>query len=233
MIDSLLTLVTDPSFPSLHVLIVHFPIALICLAPLFDLGCLVFRDTTWLDRTASALYAIGAISAGAAYLSGGRAAKALSDLSPAAESALADHESMAIVTLIALAAATVARLWVSWLARDDRRISFTFFRLAAIPLALVALALLALTADHGGKLVYGHGLGSGFFWINGVDTAVVQDQVSHGAASLSIGRRLASARAHYTIISDDPQADTCALMENLHPDLPLPLVPRHVLAADR
>jgi uncharacterized membrane protein len=159
MIDSLLALVTDPSYPSLHVLIIHFPIALICLAPLFDLGCLVFRDKMWLDRTASALYLIGTISAGAAYLSGKRAVKALSDLSPNAESVLADHEGMALVALIALAIATAARLWVSWLARDDRRISIGFFRLTAIPLALVALALLALTADRGGSLVYGHGLG--------------------------------------------------------------------------
>jgi uncharacterized membrane protein len=159
MIDSLLALVTDPSFPSLHVLIVHFPIALICLAPLFDLGCLFLRNHMWLDRTASTLYVIGTISAGAAYLSGERAAKALSNLSPTAESALADHEGLALVALIALAVATLARLWVSWLARDDRRISIGFFRLSAIPLALVALALLALTADRGGSLVYTHGLG--------------------------------------------------------------------------
>jgi uncharacterized membrane protein len=159
MIESLLALVTDPSYPSLHVLIVHFPIALICLAPLFDLACLALRDKIWIDRTASVLYLTGTISAGAAYLSGKRAAKALSDLSPNAESALADHEGMALVALIALAIATAARLLVSWLARDDRRISIGFFRLTAIPMALVALALLALTADRGGSLVYSYGLG--------------------------------------------------------------------------
>jgi len=159
MIDSFVTLISDPSYPSLHVLIVHFPIALICLAPLFDLGCLLFRARVWLDRTATALYVTGALGAGAAYLSGGRAAKALGDISPAAESALADHESMAILTLIALVIVTLARIWVSWLSRDDHRISLGFFRLTAIPLAFVALAFLALTADRGGRLVYGHGLG--------------------------------------------------------------------------
>ena len=159
MIESLLALITDPSHPSLHVLVIHFPIALVCLAPLFDLGCLVFRDRVWLDRTATSLYVTGTIGACAAYLAGGRAAKALSNLSATAESALADHQSMAMVTLIALAIATLARLWVSWLSRNDRRICIGFFRLAAIPLALVALTLLALTADLGGSLVYGHGLG--------------------------------------------------------------------------
>ena len=159
MIENLQTLLTNPSFPSLHVMVIHFPIALICLAPLFDLGCLILRDQVWLDRVASLLYVTGTLGAGAAYLSGERAAKALTEISPAAESALADHESSALITLIALAIVSLFRLWVSWLSRADSRISLGFFRLAAIPLALAGLALVVLTADRGGSLVYGHGLG--------------------------------------------------------------------------
>ena len=159
MIESLTTLITDPSYPSLHVILIHFPIAFICLAPLFDLGCLVFRDRVWLDRAATVLYVMGTIGAGAAYLAGERAAKALADLSPAAESALADHENSAVLTLIALAIVSLVRIAVSWISRNDRRISLGVFRLAAIPVALTGLALLALTADRGGGLVYGHGLG--------------------------------------------------------------------------
>lgn len=159
MIENLQALVTDPSYPSLHVLVIHFPIAFVCLAPLFDLGCMVFRDRVWLDRAATLLYVMGTIGAGAAYLSGERAAKALVEISAAAESALADHESFATLTLIALAFVSLVKLWVSWLSRDDRRIKLGLFRLAAVPVALVALALLAVTADHGGSLVYGHGLG--------------------------------------------------------------------------
>jgi uncharacterized membrane protein len=159
VIESLRALITDPSYPSLHVLVIHFPIAFTCVAPLVDIGCLIFRDRMWLDRTATTLYAMGVVGAGAAYLSGERAAKALADVSPAAESALADHESLAMLTLIALATVTLTRLWVSWLSRNDRRIRLGFFRIAAIPVAVVALALLAVTADRGGSLVYGHGLG--------------------------------------------------------------------------
>jgi uncharacterized membrane protein len=159
VIENFQTLLTNPSYPSLHVLVIHFPIALICLAPLIDLGCLIFRDRVWLDRAATLLYVTGAIGAGAAYLSGERAAKALVNISPAAESALADHESAAMITLIALAIVSLFRIWVSWLSRNDRRISLGFFRLAAIPIAIAGLALLALTADRGGSLVYGHGLG--------------------------------------------------------------------------
>lgn len=139
--------------------LVHFPIACICLAPLFDLGCLIFRSRVWLDRTATLLYVVGTLGAGAAYLAGQHAAKALADLSPAAESALADHENLAVITLAALAIVSLVRLTVSWLARNDSRISVGFFRLAAIPVALAGLTLLAFTADRGGNLVYGHGLG--------------------------------------------------------------------------
>lgn len=159
MIESLQTLLTNPSYPSLHVMVIHLPIALICLAPFFDFGCLFLRNQVWLDRVATLLYVIGTLGAGAAYLSGERAAKALVDISPAAESALADHESSALLTLIALAIVSLVRLWVSWLSRADDRISLGFFRLVAIPVALAGLALLAVTADHGGNLVYRHGLG--------------------------------------------------------------------------
>jgi uncharacterized membrane protein len=102
---------------------------------------------------------MGTVGAGAAYLAGQRAAEALGALTASAESALADHEGYATITLISLVIVTLVRLWVSWLSRNDRRIGFGVFRLVAIPLSFVALAMLALTADHGGSLVYGHGLG--------------------------------------------------------------------------
>jgi len=140
-------------------MVIHFPIACLFLAPLFDIGCLVFRKRVWLDRAAIALYVIGTIGAGAAYLTGQRAAAALQDLSPGTESALADHENFAVLTLVALSVVSLVRLAVNWLARNDRRINLGFFRLVAIPVALAGLAMLALTADRGGTLVYKHGVG--------------------------------------------------------------------------
>jgi uncharacterized membrane protein len=159
VIDSLRALFTEPGFPSLHVLVIHFPIALLALAPLFDIGCMIFRDRVWLDRAAAALYVMGTIGAGAAYLTGERAARAAGDLGTAAESALADHENFAVLTLFALAVVTLARVGVIWLARHDRRVTIGVFRLAALPIALAGLVMLALTADRGGRLVYHHGVG--------------------------------------------------------------------------
>ena len=161
MIEDLTRLLTEPAFPSLHVLVIHFPIALICLAPFLDLGCLVLRSRVWLDRTATLLYVVGTIGAGAAYLTGDRAVDALGEISPAAEATLADHHRFAVLALIVLVIASLLRLTVSWLARNDRRISLGVFRLAALPIVLAGLLLIALAADRGGQLVYGHGLGVG------------------------------------------------------------------------
>ena len=161
MIESLRAIFTEPGFPSLHVLVIHFPIALLTLAPFFDIGCMFFRDRVWLDRAAAALYVMGTIGAGAAYLTGERAAIAVGDLSTAAESALADHESSAVLTLFALVIVTLARVGVIWLARHDRRVSIGVFRLAAFPIAIAGLVMLAHTADRGGRLVYHHGVGVG------------------------------------------------------------------------
>ncbi len=159
MIDSLAALFNDPSVPSWHVVVIHFPIALVCLAPLFDLGCLVFRNRVWLDRAAAAFYLMGTVGAAAAYLTGQRAATRVGELTPAAESALADHEALAVLTLTALSVVALFRFLVSWLARYDKRIHVGIFRLSALPLALLGIALLVATADRGGNLVYRHGVG--------------------------------------------------------------------------
>jgi len=159
VIEALRALINDPSVPSLHVVAVHFPIAFIAFAPLLDLACLVFRDRVWLDRAAAAMYLVGTLGAGAAYLFGERAAEAVVSISPAAESVLADHQAQAVITLSVLAVATLLRLMVTWLGRDDRRIKIGIFRLLALPAVLVALATLAITADLGGQLVYRHGVG--------------------------------------------------------------------------
>jgi uncharacterized membrane protein len=159
VIEALRALFTDPSFPSLHVMVVHFPIAFIAVAPLLDLGCLVFRDRVWLDRAAAAMYLLGTLGAGAAYLLGEEAAEALQSMTPAVESAVADHQAQAVIALVVLAAVTLLRLMVTWMGRNDRRIKVGIFRLLALPAAVAALAMLALTADLGGALVYRHGVG--------------------------------------------------------------------------
>lgn len=143
----------------LHPAMVHFPIGLLLAAALFDAGCLVFRRFLWLDRTAAALMTLGGIALGAAYLAGERAAEAAAPVTGIAQGVLADHEDLAMLSLIAWGAAIALRLFVSWLGRDDLEVQLGIFRLAALILVFAASALLILTAFHGGQLVYDHGIG--------------------------------------------------------------------------
>ena len=143
----------------LHPAVVHFPIALLLTAALFDAICLVFRRFLWLDRAAAALVILGGIGVGAAYLTGGRAAETAAPVMGVAQGVLADHQDLALLTLYASGVAIALRLFVSYLGRDDLEVHLGIFRLAALVLVFAAATLLVLTAFHGGQLVYDHGVG--------------------------------------------------------------------------
>jgi uncharacterized membrane protein len=159
MIETLRSLLADPAFPNVHAVIVHFPVALLPAALLFDLGSLVFRRRIWMERAASGLYFVGTLAAAVAYLSGEKASEAMWVFSEAAQSAIADHEDLALLTLVAFAVITLLRIAASWLARHDRIVPIGFIRLVAVFAAVVGVLMLAVTAHHGGKLVYGYGMG--------------------------------------------------------------------------
>lgn len=56
--------------PNLHPLIVHFPIALLVTAVLFDAASLFFSDENWLEKATLALYTTGTLGLIASFLSG-------------------------------------------------------------------------------------------------------------------------------------------------------------------
>lgn len=144
---------------SIHPVVIHFPIALLITAALFDAVCLVFRGFLWLDRAAAALLTMGGIGLGVAYLTGGQAAEAAAPVTGIAQGVLADHEDLALLTLIAAGVAVALRLFVVWLGRDDLEVQLGIFRLAALVLVFGTAALVVLTAFHGGQLVFDHGIG--------------------------------------------------------------------------
>ncbi len=147
------------AFPNLHALAVHFPVALLSVALLLDLGCVVARSKVWLDRSATTLYVIGTTAAAAAFVSGRFAAQGATGLPADAGAALADHGDLGLLTLIAYGIVTLLRAIVSWLGREDWRIKLGFFRLLAMIASASALILLVLTADRGAALVYQHRVG--------------------------------------------------------------------------
>ncbi len=156
MFDGILT---STALPNLHPAVVHFPIALLTLAFGLDLACLVARRQPWLDRAAALLYALGTVSACFAYLSGGRAAELMVGASGAAQAAMYEHADIAKITLIAFAIIASIRLVISWNGRRDKVLKISALRWTALVLALGSQALIFLTADRGGELVYRHGLG--------------------------------------------------------------------------
>ncbi len=159
LIERLRDLTADPAFPNLHAILVHFPLGLLPSAVLLDIGALMARRRVWMERAAASLYLLGTLGAAAAYLSGERASGAMWRYSGAAQADLADHQDLGLITLVAFAAIALIRVLASWLARHDRVVPIGFFRLLALVAALGGVLLLAVTADHGGRLVFRHGMG--------------------------------------------------------------------------
>ncbi len=148
-----------PILANPHPAVVHFPVALLLTAVLFDASCVVFRRFLWLDRTATSLTVLGVIALGAAYLSGEKAAEAAGPLVGIAQGVLADHEDLALISLGVWCGALALRLFVTWIGRDDLEVQLGIFRLAALVLSFAAATLVILTAYHGGQLVFDHGVG--------------------------------------------------------------------------
>jgi uncharacterized membrane protein len=160
MTETIRELIAAISFPNVHAVAVHFPVALLPCALAVDLACLLLRKRIWLDRTAMTLYVLGTVGAGAAYLSGRLAAATMWETAGPAQAVLADHQDLALLTLISYCVVTVLRSIVTWLGREDWRIKLGFFRLLALVASAAALVLLLQTANHGGSLVYRYGLGT-------------------------------------------------------------------------
>ena len=156
MIDSWIAQTT--SLPNLHAALVHFPLALLPLAVGFDLACLL-RRRAWLDRAATLLWTLGALVAWATLAAGKRAADGFSDVPPRVQPAIGEHSDWAHWTLYLFAAVAAVRLVLWWRDRSGERPSALPLRALAAVAALAGLWLLFETAEHGGALVYEHGLG--------------------------------------------------------------------------
>ncbi len=142
------------SLPNLHPAVVHFPIALLPMALLFDFASRIsstHRD--WLGRGAAVLYTGAALGAGAAYWAGRRAADSLIDVPPPVQLHINHHSDWGLYSLWLVATLAVLRLALGWWdARGER----TIFRVLSVAAGVVALAVLSYTADLGGGLVYRH-----------------------------------------------------------------------------
>lgn len=144
------------SLPNLHPALVHFPIALLPTALLFDLAAFVLRDHRgWLDRAASALHMLAATAAGAAYWAGRHAADSLVGLSPRTQVLIGDHRDAALLTLWCVGLLAVVRVG---LGLRPKFAQCAWLRVVCLLWALLSVWLVTVAADRGGALVFRHGV---------------------------------------------------------------------------
>lgn len=140
--------------PSLHPLIIHFPIALLLFALFFDVLFLIFRKHPWLNANANALYLLGALGVVAAFFSGRQAAD-LANIPPFVHPTLSEHADLGQYTAWFFGIYGLFRLagwWKSWY--ENIIVLFV-----SVVIAVGGAVLLFETAEHGAELVYRYGIG--------------------------------------------------------------------------
>ena len=154
-----------PSLNGLHPLIIHFPIALLLVAPLFVLIGAVLtppRGRSW-HAAALILMVLGTASVFIAVESGEAAGK-LAERSPEINIVLERHSGLAERTSYAFAGLTIAFAGIlgcgRLLRRDRSRLFATVLPLAFLVAYGGAALLLANTAHNGGLLVHQLGVKS-------------------------------------------------------------------------
>ncbi len=144
--------------PNLHPLIIHFPIALLATAVVFDLVSLFTRKWAGVRIAAVILFAFGAFGAYASFLTGRNAADAL-DLPASAVANVTDHADWAEVTVWFFLIYAVVRLFVLWFDIKGRRWAQLRVHVLLFIMGAGGYYLVVQTADRGARLVYAHGLG--------------------------------------------------------------------------
>ena len=120
--------------PSVHPLIVHFPIALLFIAVLTDFLYLAFHQHMWLRWAASGLFTLGALSAVITFFTGQEAAESVF-LSASANSLLTDHANWAEWMVWFYGLYAVARGVVEWRKIGQlRAVSIPLFIIGALGL---------------------------------------------------------------------------------------------------
>lgn len=150
-----------PTWDSLHPLVVHFPIALLLIVPVFILIAVVSR-TGWKPMSLAALTLLVLGTAAAALaVATGEAGEAAAKAIPASKATLERHEELAELTrnvfigltLVFAAIVATAMLWKS----RGRQVFIVASLVFLLPYAGGSL-LLANTAHEGGVLVHGYGV---------------------------------------------------------------------------
>lgn len=151
-----------PSWDSLHPLVVHFPIALVLVAPLFVLASVIFRSASrTLASCALLLMALGTVGAFIAVATGEAGAE-LADRSPEVNTTIEKHEELAETTRTMLVVVTSVYALIVFAPFVSKRVldgvPSVALNGAFLVLYLVAATFLVNTAHQGGRLVHVYGV---------------------------------------------------------------------------
>jgi uncharacterized membrane protein len=152
-----------PSWDALHPLIIHFPIALLLIAPAFIIiGALLQPPKGRPYLVAAMVLLLAGTVAIYVAIETGEAAGKLAERTPGVEQVIETHESLAertrtvftVLSVIFVALLVMPRL----LKKDDTRLTSTILPLAFLVLYGAGALLLVNTAHNGGRLVHEFGV---------------------------------------------------------------------------
>jgi len=151
-----------PAWNEFHPLVIHFPIALLIVAPLFALLAVFLRSgRRWLGLSALLLMALGTVAAFVA-VETGEAAAAAHHFTPRVEAVVEQHEELGETVRDLFTGLTVVYAAVLLLPPAVRRFEGQAATLVLNGVFLLAyavcLVVLANAADLGGQLVHRYGV---------------------------------------------------------------------------
>lgn len=152
-----------PTWDAMHPLIIHFPIALLLLSPLFILISAVLPSAKGRPYMIVALVIL-LLGTGSLFFaaSSGEEAAELADRGGGVSGVLAVHEGLAAKAEIAFSALSLLLvalfLWPKLSRKGENRITSTVMPLAYLALYTVGVVFLVNTAHAGGRLVHEFGV---------------------------------------------------------------------------